>query len=440
MKATYHFPPDFLWGVATSSHQVEGNNTNNQWWLWEQEEGHIAEGHKSGPACNWWANAEADFDVARDMGLNALRLSVEWSRIEIAPGRIDTAALDRYREMVHGLRERGMEPMVTLHHFTEPIWFAEQGGWLNQHAVAYFVRYVEQVVRALKDEVTLWCTINEPNVYAALGYLTGEFPPGERNPQRAFRVLHKLLQAHAAAYRRIHQLQAEAQVGLAHNFGLFDPYQPRRWADRLVARWYDRSYNGVVLRPPERGWWQWPVGLGPEWGVRRTLDWIGLNYYTRYRVAFDRHAEATPFGRMLHTPGAEMMDGDYGELYPEGLARAVLRLWRMRLPIYVTENGLPDADDDMRPRAILLHLHQLWRVMQGNVPVRGYFHWTLTDNFEWAKGWTLRFGLIGLDPQTQERHRRASADLYAAIVQAGAIVPEVVEAYVPTIRDVLYPS
>ncbi len=198
------FPSGFLWGTATSSHQVEGNNTNNQWYWWEQQPGRIWQGQKSGLACDWWRNAERDFDIMVELGQNAHRMSVEWSRIEPEEGRFDADALARYREMISGLRERGIEPMVTLHHFTEPLWFWRRGSWLHPRALDAFRRYVAHVVDGLGDLVHFWCTINEPAVYATLGYLAGRFPPGEHSPVHTFRVLRRLLQAHAVAYHTVH--------------------------------------------------------------------------------------------------------------------------------------------------------------------------------------------------------------------------------------------
>ena len=159
-QATFHFPSDFTWGVATSAHQVEGGNTHSNWWAWEQEEGRIKEGHTSGRACDWWESAETDFDRAAEMGLNGLRLSIEWSRVEPRPGEFDGSALARYGEMVQGLRERGIEPMVTLHHFTDPQWLAEQGGWENRETIGLFARFARRVVEALGQHCDLWCTVN----------------------------------------------------------------------------------------------------------------------------------------------------------------------------------------------------------------------------------------------------------------------------------------
>lgn len=442
--ATYHFPPDFRWGVATASHQVEGGNTNNQWWAWEQQPGRIAQGHRSGRACDWWTNAEADFDRAAAMNLRTLRLSIEWSRVETKPGIIDTAALDRYRQMLRGLRERDIEPMVTLHHFSDPLWLAESGGWTNPDVVAHFARYVKQVVSALVDDVTLWCTINEPNVYATSGYILGDFPPGMHNLGTAARVLRHMLRAHTAAYRAIHEIQPGAQVGLAHNMRFFDPARPRRLLDRAAAMvqdlWFNRTTLAAVGGTHRLPWWLPPVGFGPALATRNTLDWIGLNYYTRDRVAFDRSARDTAYGIRLHSDDAEPMDGNYGELYPEGLFRAIKRLSRLNLPIHITENGIPDSDDDQRPRALILHLHQVWRALQDNCPVKSYYHWTLVDNFEWAEGWTLPFGLIQLDHATQARRPRPSADLYSAIARSYAITPELIDAYGPELRKELLPG
>jgi beta-glucosidase len=438
--ATFHFPADFKWGVATAAHQVEGNNVLNDWWAWEQENGHIKKGHMSGLACDWWDNAEADFDRAAEMGLNALRLSIEWSRVEPRPGVFDDAALQRYGQMLQGLRERGIEPMVTLHHFTSPRWLAEQGGWENPEVVTLFARFTRRVVEALGRHCDLWCTINEPNVYGYMGYLEGVFPPGQSDLKTAMRVIRNMLIAHAAAYREIHALQPDARVGLAHNMRVFDPVTPRSLLDRRAARMTDKVYNQAVLTALTRGWWTPPLGFGLAWKVRGTLDWIGLNYYTRDLVTFDHTQNEALFNRRMQAEGAELLDGGYGEFYPRGMFRCLQRLARLGLPIYVTENGIPDDDDDQRPRYLLSHLHEMWHAIQLCYPVMGYYHWTLVDNFEWAEGWTLRFGLIALDPKTQSRMPRLSADLYTEIVRANAISSRVIDTYAPELRAEMLPK
>lgn len=439
-EATFHFPHDFRWGVATAAHQVEGNNTNNDWWAWEQQQGHVAQGHVSGLACNWWEDAEADFDRAAALGIDALRLSVEWSRVEPRPGSFSQPALARYLEMLEGLHGRGIEPMVTLHHVTNPRWLAEDGGWQAPQVVEHFTRFVQKVVEALSPACDLWCTINAPNTYAYRSHFAGVWPPGRSDRRTAMEVLRHMLLGHAAAYRAIHEVQPDARVGLAHNMRAFDPGPPNSMLDRLITGLVDRTYNRAPLAALRRGLWIPPLGFGLALQLRDTLDWIGLNYYTRDLVAFDRGRPETLFSRRFHADDAEMLDGGYGEFYPQGILRSLQRLARLDLPIYVTENGIPDDDDDQRPRHLLTHLHQLWHAIQHGYPVMGYYHRTLVDSFEWAQGWRLRFGLIELDPQTQLRTPRRSAELYANLARTNAITPHLIDTYVPELRPQLLPG
>ncbi|NLE45421.1 MAG: glycoside hydrolase family 1 protein [Chloroflexi bacterium] len=437
-SAVFHFPIDFRWGVAVSAHQVEGDNTNNDWWAWEQEAGRVEQGHTSGLACDWWRNAEADFDRAAELGVKALRLSIEWSRVEPRAGVIDDAAIQRYAQMLQGLKDRGIEPMVTLHHFTNPRWLADQGGWEDASTPDLFAQYVRRVVESLGKYVDLWCTINEPNIYSYKGYVEGLFPPGKKDLKAALRVYRNMLAGHAAAYRQIHDIQDHARVGLAHNMRIFDPANPDSILDRRLARMTDRLFNQAALTALAKGLWLPPLGFGLAWGLRHTLDWIGLNYYTRDLVAFTRGQPR--FTRFLHAKDAELLDGGYGEFYPRGLSRLLERLGRLDLPIYITENGIPDDDDDQRPRYILAHLHQMWRALQNNHRVMGYYHWSLVDNFEWAEGWTPRFGLIGLDPKSQARSSRHSARLYGDIIAANAITTRHIDSYAPELRTQILPA
>lgn len=439
-EATFHFPAEFRWGVAAAAHQVEGDNSNSDWWDWEHRGKHIQDGHKSGKACNWWANAEADFDRAGKMGLNALRLSIEWSRVEPRMGEFDDSALERYGEMLAGLRARSIEPMVTLHHFTNPRWLSERGGWENQETVRMFARFVRRVVEVLKVDCDLWCTINEPTVYGYLGYVKGSFPPGKADIRAALRVVRNCLRGHAAAYREIHQVQPHARVGFAHSLRIFDPANPRSPLDRLLARMVDRAYNRSILVPVTTGFWALPLGFGPARQLRRTLDWVGLNYSTRDLVTFDVSSRHTGYARTLHADDAELLDEGYGELYPHGIFRCIRRLAQLGLPIYVTENGIPDDDDDQRPRYLLTHLHEIWRAIQFCYPVMGYYHRTLVDSFEWSRGWTMRFGLLALNPKNKARRRRASAKLYSDIVRAGAITPRSIDTYAAELRAELLPE
>jgi beta-glucosidase len=438
------FPQGFLWGTATSAYQVEGNNTKNDWWAFEQQPDAIWHDDRSGLACDWWRNAEGDFDLMAEMGHNTHRLSVEWSRIEPEEDTFDPAAIARYREMLTGLRERGIEPIVALFHFTTPLWLARNGGWRNPAVVEHIRRFVRYTAEQLGDLVTLWCTINEPSVYATLGYLFGEHAPGVKSWRLCFRVLSHQLQAHAAAYRAIHELDENAQVGLAKATQIFDPLEPTDWASGRLARLLDYLFNGIVLRAVEDGRLRSPLGLG----IRRhgplvdSLDWLGVNYYSRRRVSL-RRGGGDRMSVLHRTPGAEVSDsgrgGPYSEIYPQGLCRVLKRVAGLGKPIYVTENGLPDADDDQRPRFVLTHLSQMHRAMAEGVDVRGYYHWTFVDNFEWAEGWALDFGLVALDVETQARAPRPSARLYSEIIEANAVTREMVKAYAPEVLGDIFP-
>jgi beta-glucosidase len=438
------FPHGFLWGAATAAHQVEGENSNNDWWAFEQRPGAISRGDRSGQACGWWCDAEHDFDLMAQMGHNTHRLSVEWSRIEPEPGAYDGRAVARYREMLAGLLQRGIEPMVTLHHFSSPLWLARQGGWRNPAVVGHFRRFVRHTVDQLGDLVRLWCTVNEPSVYAALGYLFGEHAPGERSPRLYFRVLRHMLEAHAAAYRAIHALDGRAQVGLVHNVQIFEALPPSNRAGVRVARFLDRNYNAVVLHAVQGGRLRCPLGLGlgTHGPLVDSLDFVGMNYYSRARVALSRRGQGRSILQV--TPGAEVSDsgrhGPYGEVYPQGVYLALKRVAALGKPVYVTEIGLPDADDDQRPRFLLTHFAQLQRALAEGIDVQGVYHWTFTDNFEWAEGWALRFGLVAFDPATQARVPRPSARLYSQIIRENAITREMVEHWAPEALPAVFPA
>ncbi len=443
--AIHYFPKDFKWGTATAAYQVEGNSHNNQWALWEQTPGNIRTGDKAGLACDWWRNAEADFDRMVDLGLNAHRLSVEWSRIEPQEGQFDDAAIDRYRQMLLGLRQRGIEPMVTLHHFTNPVWLEEQGGWESEAIVPKFERFAAKVAQSMGDLCDLWCTVNEPNIYAIMGYLTddGHMPPGRPGDfNLTLRVIRNMLLGHAAAYQTLHEHQPLARVGIAHHMREFQPLHPNNILDRIVARLQDNAFNQGIIEALTHGRWGAILGRGASHSaraVRGTLDWFGLNYYSRTRSYFDSKRRGMLFSNITDTPGGEMSDHGYGEIYPDGLMSCVRRLARYRLPIYVTENGLPDDDDDQRPAFIVRHLRVLWRAAQFNYKIQGYYHWSLIDNFEWGQGWRMKFGLYAVDPQTQKRTPRNSAWLYRDIAKANALSSDIVRRHIPELLPVLFP-
>lgn len=439
-EATFCFPGDFRWGVSVAGNSVEGFNLDSEWWAWEQESGHIKLGHTSGLACDWWKNAEADFDRAVELGVNALRLSVEWPRVEPGPGVFDDYVLQRYAEMLQSLRERNIEPMVTLHHFSNPLWMAERGGWEQRRSVALFARYVRRAVEALAEHCDLWCTLNDPNLYAFLAYGEGLFPPGKSDSKAVVSVMRHMLEAHAAAYDEIHSVQPDARVGLSHNYRPLAAADPEAPEDLRTARRAHQTYNRSLVASLMQGRWASPLGRGPAPGLRNRLDWIGFSYYGRDLVQFDGRRRRAILGRRLASPGAEVLDGGLGEFYPRGLFEGVQSLARLGIPIYVTENGVPDDDDDLRPRYIVAHLYEVWRALQMSYPVVGYYHRTLLDSFEWADGWTQRFGLLAFGPDSPDRTPRRSAHLFSDITHTGSISSELIDEYAPLLRSDVLPE
>ena len=440
------FPAGFRWGVATAAHQYEGGNVNNNWYAWERA-GHIVTGDTCGLACDWWDHAERDFDFAQQLGLNALRLSVEWSRIEPRPGEWNAPALERYRRMLSGLRERGIEPLVTLHHFTNPLWLEERGAFLDPATVDLFVRYVTRAVEALGDLCDFWCTINEPNIYSAFGYQLGNWPPGRTGDIRAAaRVQANMARAHAAAYRAIHRLRPDARVGWSQHYNLLDPADPRAPLDRLVAGVQDAVFNDFFPRAVLTGAAVFPLSLlvGNLSEVLGTCDYVGINTYYRDLVAFDPRRPLELFGRRFGRPGSPHGDAGVelitGEIYPAGIARLAARAAAFGKPIYVTENGVADASDRLRPWLLAAAARALHEAISAGHDVRGYYHWSLVDNFEWAEGWKLRFGLAALDVATQKRTPRPSAALYSAIAHANALTPEMLEEYISGPHPAILPS
>jgi beta-glucosidase len=439
-QATFHFPRGFLWGTATAAYQVEGNNFNSNWSAWEQEPGRIVNGDKSGLACDWWNGRwREDFRRAADGAQNAHRMSIEWSRIQPAPDRWDEAALDRYIEMVRGLVELNMTPLITLHHYSDPVWFVEKGGWENEDAASYFEKYVRKVVESLKDYVNLWCTFNEPNGYALLGFQQGIFPPGKKNLRLTYKVIVNIVRAHAAAYHAIHKIHPQARVGMANYYRSLQP--TRQWfpLDHIVTKIL-RGLNDIFPSVAKDGVVRMLSRSIRVPQAKGTQDFLGLDYYTRDFVSFNLLNPGEVFSRRSFRQGAELSTTGFLANEPLGLFEALKWGLKFKLPIIVTENGVEDADDHLRPRYMVEHIHQMWRAVNFNWPVKGYFHWTLVDNFEWERGWTQRFGLWELDIATQARHKRPSADLYAEICRENGLSDEMVRRFAPAALPLIFPD
>jgi len=348
-----------MWGTATASHQVEGGNANNDWWDWESSPGHIRDGTVSGRACDHYRLFREDFDLLADLHQNSHRLSLEWSRIEPRPGEFDPVAIKHYRDVLEHLRRRNVEPVVTLHHFTNPRWLAEGGGWENSDVVDRFGKYVAEAVTALGDLVRYWVTINEPVIYGTMGYLSGAWPPGKRSLPRFTNVLRNMLTAHARAARIIHEsaVRSDALVGVAHHLRVFDPYRRMVPGDHFVARLGEATFNRAVLSSIVEGHYHFPFGRGEIPDGRESLDFIGLNYYSREMATFDFRRPKTFFGSYFAHPKNPKTSAGW-EIYPEGVYRVLKFLGQFNRPILITENGVADEQDELRPAFLVSHLSE----------------------------------------------------------------------------------
>ena len=420
----FRFPKDFLWGSGTSSHQVEGNNTNNDWWQWEQN---IPLEMRSGQACDEWNRFEEDFKLAQTLGLTAHRFSIEWSRIEPSPGQFDDLALDRYRQMILSLKAKGITPIVTLNHFTIPLWLAKQGGWFSDKSPELFAKYVRKVIEVLGSDVHHWITLNEPAVYTYKSYMIGQWPPGEKSVKKAFKVVQNLGKAHVLAYENIKEVYAqkdwkESLVGVAQQVLIFEPHSERSLWDRFSAGLRDHVVNHLFVQALIRG----KAGIFGLFNIRlhkaRTLDFIGLNYYTREYVRNRGFILPDILGdeRILEKPGIKKNSLGW-EIYPHGLYKIIKAFSKYKLLFLISENGICTDDDTERSEFIVDHLKAVALAMKEGAPVIGYLYWSLLDNYEWADGFAPRFGLIEVDYTTQDRKVRASARKFEEIIRLGRL-------------------
>ncbi len=416
-----------LWGVAVSHYQVEGGDACD-WTGWE------ADGRTKGGACGRaagsWERYEEDADLAADAGANAFRFSVSWSRVEPRRGDFDATALARYGRLVDRLLARGVEPIVTLHHYTHPDWFHRETPWTSPSSVESFVRFVRRVAEELAPRVRVWVTLNEPLVLLLGGFLDGQIPPGLADGRAAGLALGNLFAAHAAAAAAIRDAAPGSAVGIAHNMMDFAPSRPRWPLDRLLARHARRLYNGAFLEAFATG--RWDLWIPPFIRLRGrlpslagSLDFVGVNYYSRLHVecpaptrVLSRFSYRDPRGRGLTDNGWEVAPESFGPLLKDASA--------LGLPVLVTENGLADGTDARRSAFLATHVEALLEAERAGVPVAGYIHWSLVDNYEWLDGYGPKFGLYAVDPETLERHPRPSVAVFRQTGKSflGGVLPD----------------
>jgi beta-glucosidase len=409
------FPKGFLWGAATAAHQVEGNNVNSDVWAMEQAKPTVY-AESSGDAANSFMLWRSDLDLVKGLGLNTYRFSLEWARIEPAKGAFSIAMLDHYKAMIAGCRERGLTPMVTFNHFTTPAWFAAQGGWSNTEAPALFARYCDKAARHLAADIGQATTLNEPNLSGSLDIVL----PGDIGKQLL--GADKAMQEAAAREHGVARFLpgnplyvADPQVVQAH---LLAGHKAGREAIKAVrpdlpvgvslAIIDDQAAGRNSLRDAMR------AKLYLPWlEAARGNDFVGVQNYER-TVWNDK-------GRLPAPAGVETNDAG-SEVYPASLAGAVRYAHQVSgVPVIVTEHGINSADDTKRARLIPAALAELKRAMDEGVPVLGYVHWSLVDNFEWVFGYKPQFGLHTLDRTTFVRTAKPSARVLGAIAARNSL-------------------
>jgi beta-glucosidase len=408
------FPDGFVWGAATSAHQVEGGNINS-WSVWETEQAERLaaeaeskygslpiwesikadaqnpDNYKSGQAVQHFERYDEDFALAAQIGIQAYRFSIEWSRIEPEEGKFNEAAIEHYREMIMDLRRRGIEPFVTLWHWPLPLWVADKGGWERASTGSLFVRYAERMATEFSDIVVYWITLNEPEGYAIHSYLNGTWPPQKKNIFTCFGVQNNLIAAHKQAYTAMKAINQRFEIGIAKNNTIFEPANHWPWtlAATKVLTWLFHDYF------PRR--------------INKSQDFFGLNYYTRELVGRNTRIKTG-------------MRTDLGwEIYPRGIYRVLMDVRKYGKPIYITESGLADEMDQHRKDYLIHTLEYVAQAIADGADVRGYFHWSLLDNFEWDKGFWPKFGLIAVDRATGKRTLRPSAEEYGRIIAGNEI-------------------
>lgn len=421
------FPAEFLWGAATAGHQVEGGNTNSDWWRWEHRAGTPVQ-EPSGRACEHFTRYPEDVGLLAATGLNTYRYSVEWSRIAPAPDHVDGKALEHYRQMTQAVVDAGLTPMVTLNHFTVPQWFADRGGWMNREAPALFAAYCDQVVRALGDVVTWWCTLNEPGNVAVGGYLSAfGWPPGRRDFASWRDAARGLTGAHRRAVGVVKSHAPRARVGATHGMQEWLPspaaapaveHVRRMFEDEFLAASDDDDFIGVQT------YTRLPVQLPPYAAapVRAAMNVRAVR--ERVLPAVIRRS-SSDFGSSV-TGASKVRRTQMGyEFWPEAIAATLRRAAELHpgKGLVVTEHGVATTDDAERLEFIQRGLRAVHAVITEGLPVRGYVHWSLLDNFEWTLGYRPTFGLIAVDRRTMQRTVRPSARFLGSVARGGTMPP-----------------
>lgn len=434
------FPADFVWGVATAAFQIEGSTTvdgrsDSIWDAYCRVQGAVANGDTGDPAADHYQQMADDVALMATMGVNAYRFSVAWPRVRPDGGAVNPAGMAFYERLVDTLLNHGITPWLTLYHWDLPQKLEELDGWANRDTAYRFADFAASVADCLADRVVNWTTLNEPWCAAFLGYAGGIHAPGRTDPQAAVAAVHHLMLAHGLGLQVIRDAVADPFAGIALNFYPVAPVDPDDPVDVDAARRIDGLQNRLFLDPVTKG--SYPSDILPELAdwvrpgdlelISAPIDYIGINYYRDYVVS--GHGEPVFPSEWVGSehvtfPSRDLPRTDSGwEINADGLTKQLLDLRDVGLPLYVTENGAayPGIEDDDRVTFLDQHIRAAHKALEQGVDLRGYFCWSLLDNFEWAEGYAKRFGLIHVDFTTQQRTWKRSAHWYSRLIETNEL-------------------
>ncbi|MFL5319535.1 MAG: glycoside hydrolase family 1 protein [Myxococcaceae bacterium] len=412
------FPQNFTFGVATAAYQVEGH-IENDWSDWERQGKCKNPQHRCGRGVDHWNRFDEDVKLAGDVGCTAFRMSLEWARIEPVRGRFDENAIAEYRSKLQRMKAAGIRPVVTLHHFTHPSWFAKETPWHQPESVAAFRRYAKVCAEIVKGLDAMIVTFNEPMVLLLGGYISGFIPPGIADGGKAMLALGNIGRSHVAAREEILSHCGKTEIGISQNVLVFAPDRAWHPLDRAITRMAADNYNHAFIRALTEGDLRvFMPGLATTKqkidGAKDSLDFVGINYYTRAHLRFIPKPPFVQFNyRDVHGRGLTHIGW---EDYPEGFLQMMLEVNKHHgLPMWITENGIDDRDGNRRPSYLHSHWKQVLTAMKQGVDLRGYLYWSLMDNFEWLDGWGPRFGLYHVDFETLERKKTPACDYFKEV-------------------------
>ncbi|HHT88846.1 MAG TPA: glycoside hydrolase family 1 protein [Clostridiales bacterium] len=418
----FYFRDEFSLGVASAATQIEGGECNHNWNDWYHR-GRIKDGSNPARANDHYILWKQDADLMFDMKIKHYRLNLEWARICPEEGKVDEDAITHYRDEILYLQKTGISVLLTIHHFTNPMWFERKGAFERKENIKYFMDFVKTVVKAFGDIVSEYITINEPNVYATMSYYYGDWPPGEKSMIKAINVMTNMAVCHIKAYKMIHRMRQKmgyhgTKVSFANHVRVFDPKDPKNSWHRSCAKLLERFFQGAVTEAMTTGHFTLPLRRPKGIPRGEFLDFIAINYYTRTTVS--------GFGDGTKQ---DAYKNDLGwEIYPEGIIRCAKYLYGLlKRPIYITENGTCDNEDKFRCKYIYDHLKA---ITESDLPITRYYHWCFCDNFEWIEGESARFGLVHVDYETQKRTVKKSGKFYTEMIKENGVTKDMYDEYV----------